>query len=83
MILNSHSAQDYESRLQAAADAGQSVWILGHVLPGYSSFKIIMRHLTIGWDGSSALLNGPDLFLPDHRRDGILSLRVCINFFYD
>jgi sphingomyelin phosphodiesterase len=33
--------------LQAAEDAGQRVWILGHVLPG--------------WDGTSALLNGPNL----------------------
>ncbi|KAF8589284.1 hypothetical protein K439DRAFT_1525920 [Ramaria rubella] len=34
--------------LQAAEDAGQRVWILGHVL--------------CGWDGTSALPNGPNLF---------------------
>ncbi|KDR69557.1 hypothetical protein GALMADRAFT_104017 [Galerina marginata CBS 339.88] len=34
--------------LQAAEDAGQRVWILGHVLPG--------------WDGTAVLINGPNLF---------------------
>ncbi|KDR71937.1 hypothetical protein GALMADRAFT_143295 [Galerina marginata CBS 339.88] len=34
--------------LQAAEDAKQRVWIIGHVLPG--------------WDGSAVLINGPNLF---------------------
>ncbi|KAF8521774.1 Metallo-dependent phosphatase [Hysterangium stoloniferum] len=34
--------------LQAAEDAGQRVWIIGHVLTG--------------WDGTSAFPNGPNLF---------------------
>lgn len=34
--------------LQAAEDAGQRAWIVGHVLPG--------------WDGSAALTNPTDLF---------------------
>ena len=52
--------------LQAAEDAGQRVWILGHVLPGSSLLIYLViwwlpTRFTTGWDGTSALLNGPNL----------------------
>ena len=57
--------------LQAAEDAGQRVWIIGHVLPGKYGYllkiqvRILWRQLMVafllGWDATSALPNGPNL----------------------
>lgn len=54
--------------LQHAEDAGQRVWILGHVLPGAYSYLLAALNsadsppFPTGWDGTSALPNGPNLF---------------------
>ena len=60
--------------LQAAEDAGQRVWILGHVLPGFS---FIIHHSRLSCDilTITLLQAGMDLVhlltvqfvLPDHR----------------